>query len=670
MAGFSFRKNTAFDWQGATYRIKELPPNGEALIEVVATGVMSIVPLRQLLDEYTAGRLVATPASSDSPPGGRAYSRPLDDLDPRLVNEAKRRLRYIVAIEDQVRPVFTNAYLKPVLTRLAAEFGDGDPPSPLTVYRWRLRYLASGRDARSLVPRWDRRGHQKPRQHDRIIELLSQALTDAKKASPLASGVSVHTRLGHLIAADNLMRVGTDKLKAPTMRTTYRLLQRVDAYDLAVLEEGKPAADRRFTLVKSTRQPTRILEVVEMDHTPLDLFVIDNETWLPCGRPTLTMALDKFSRYPVGYSLSFGAPSAAAVVSALRHAILPKEPPEVVLPLLKPKNSWPCYGIPESLLLDNGLEFHGQDLEGLAFDLGITIKYCPKRTPRFKGAVERYLKTVNYSFAHQQPGTSFARFHQRGEWDPQKDALLTFAELKQLLEKWIVDVYAEDLHTGIGTTPRRRWEEGAAVSPPRLLASRADLQLRIGKTAERALRKTGIDLNGVTYCGDNLQSILTRYGEGVRVRIVYDPEDIGEIQVWAPGEEVPVTVKAVQHGYADGLSARQNAFVRKRARLDGAEAVDLRALEEARAAISDQVQQLMVSRKQKDRHRAAAIRGISSDKPQGTLETRRRTPPALPPAETSRPSKAQPALTASKAQLPPTLTAFSMSMQRVIDEDE
>jgi len=670
MAGFSFRKNTAFEWQGASYRIKELPPNGEALIEVVATGVMSIVPLRQLLGEYTAGRLVATLATSDSPPGGPAYSRPLDDLDPRLVDEAKRRLRYIVAIEDQVRPVFTNAYLKPILTRLATEFGDGDPPSPLTVYRWRLRYLASGRDARSLVPRWDRRGHQKHRQQDRIIELLSQALTDAKKASPLASGVSVHRRLGHLIAADNLMRAGSDKLKVPTMRTTYRLLHRVDAYELAVLEKGKPAADRRFTLVKSAQQPTRILEVVEMDHTPLDLFVIDERTWLPCGRPTLTIALDKFSRFPVGYYLSFGAPSAAAVVSALRHAILPKSPADVVHPRLKLVNSWPCYGVPESLLLDNGLEFHGKDLEGLAFDLGISIKYCPKRTPRFKGAVERFLKTINYSFAHQLPGTSFAKFHQRGDWDPQKDALITFAELKQILEKWIVDDYAADLHRGLGTTPRRRWEEGAALNPPRLPASLAALQLRIGKTTERGLSRHGIDIDRVTYNSDDLLPILTRYGEGVRVRVVYDPDDIGQIHVWGPGEQEPVTVKAVKFSYADGLTARQNKLVHKRARLDGAEVVDQNALEEARAAISDQVQQLMVSRKQKDRHRGAAIRGISSDKPQGTLETRGKVPAAKRPAESPKPSKAQSAPATPRPQLPPTLTAFSMSMQRTIDEDE
>ncbi|MEL4419744.1 integrase, partial [Shewanella algae] len=72
-------------------------------------------------------------------------------------------------------------------------------------------------------------------------------------------------------------------------------------------------------------QTTRILERVEIDHTPLDLFLVDDRTGLPCGRPTLTMCLDHFSKMPLGYHLSFSAPSLGAVIGALRHAVLPKE---------------------------------------------------------------------------------------------------------------------------------------------------------------------------------------------------------------------------------------------------------------------------------------------------------------------------------------------------------
>lgn len=61
------------------------------------------------------------------------------------------------------------------------------------------------------------------------------------------------------------------------------------------------------------------------------------------------------------------------------------------------------YGVPEAIVADNGLEFHGVDLASIAFDLGIVIQYCGKRQPWRKGAIERYLKTINYFFAHTPP---------------------------------------------------------------------------------------------------------------------------------------------------------------------------------------------------------------------------------------------------------------------------
>src|SRR5262249_26957968 len=149
-------------------------------------------------------------------------------------------------------------------------------------------------------------------------------------------------------------------------------------------------------IVRAGVKTTRILERVEIDHTPLDLFLIDERTWLSSGRPTLTMAIDHFSRMPYGYYLSFGDPSAAAVVGALRHGVLPKSLSAQALPDLPIEGQWPVFGLLECLVVDNGLEFHGIDLDGIAQDLGFTIVYCPKRTPRFKGVIERYFKTFNY----------------------------------------------------------------------------------------------------------------------------------------------------------------------------------------------------------------------------------------------------------------------------------
>lgn len=161
----------------------------------------------------------------------------------------------------------------------------------------------------------------------------------------------------------------------------YRLMGRMEAYDLAVLRNGKAAADRRFRIVKAGPKMTRILERVEADHTPLDLFLIDQVTGLPLGRPLLTIYIDVFSRFPLGYHLSFGSTSADAVIGGLRHAVLPKAATVEVIPSLPVQHVWPCYGLMDVLVLDNGLEFLGEDLNSVAYDLGIRLQFCPKRHP-------------------------------------------------------------------------------------------------------------------------------------------------------------------------------------------------------------------------------------------------------------------------------------------------
>jgi putative transposase len=232
--------------------------------------------------------------------------------------------------------------------------------------------------------------------------------------------------------------------------------------------------------------------------------------------------------------------------------------------------------------------------------------------------VERYLGTINCSFVHQLPGTSFSRFYQRGDYDPQKAALLTFAEFKQVFEKWVVDIYAQDLHRGIGTTPMARWQEGMSRYQPVLPNDLQTFQCHIGKVDTRTLRHDGIVLNWLYYRSDELAPIMRRYGEGVKVRVVHDPEDLGEIYVWGPDDAEPITVKAVEYDYAKGLTATQNQFIRLRLNEQGEAAVDKVALRKAKQDLAQAVEDLMTSRKLKDRRRSGALRGISSSKPNGS----------------------------------------------------
>lgn len=623
MASFSLRVGQTFELEGTTYQIERLhradsQDVGQVVLQRCHDGRTVLKTEQELLSAYAAGLISASDASTPTA-RGPLHSAPLTSMSEGQMREFRRRRAYVLALVDQGSFTFEPGFIEPFIAAKAAEMGDAAPPSRATLWRWHSRFKAFG-DVRALVPLFGSRGAKASRQDARVLELLAESVDAAFKLSPNATGADIHERLAGRIDLENARRLPDERLQTPCKRTTYRLLARVEAYDKTVLREGEASADRRFRIAKLGPRTQCVLERVEADHTPLDLFLIDEVTWLPLGRPTLTVFIDHYSRFPLGYYLSFGSTSAAAVMGALRHAILPKSPVVEVIPDLPVQHLWPCFGIMDVLVLDNGLEFHGLDLESVALDLMIRLQFCPKRTPRFKGSIERYLKTVNYFFAHQIPGAAMAKLADRGDYDPLRHALLTMGEFKHLFEKWVLDVYAQTTHRGLGTTPWAKWHEGAGRRTPQLPADLKSLQRRIGLVRERALRPDGITIEGIRYADDSLLPLLKKWGTGTKVRVVFDAEDLGDVQVWGPEEPDPVTVLAADQAYAKGLTMTQHQLLRQQVREAGKDAEDTQALITAKYQMAVALEQMVTSRKQRTRRRAAQLHGITSTKPQGRLD--------------------------------------------------
>jgi putative transposase len=326
MSGFGLRKNLVFEWDGTFHRIERVQPNGEILLERTEDGLLSIAGRDVLLRAYAAGEIKAFPANTNGRDGNvPIFSRPLDELSDTAQNEVARRRHYLQTILSVENVVFTKGRLQPIILEAAAQISDPHPPSATTLWRWYRRYRAT-RDGRALIPRIDRRGSSMLKQSGRVLQLASEAIEEAFSLSPRATCVSIYTRLLAKIDADNRQLPTTAQHKRPALRTMYRMLARIEAYQQVAFREGKAAADKKYRLVKASTRTTHILERVEIDHTPLDLFLVDDKTGLPLGRPTLTVVIDHFSRMLLGYYLSYGAPSLVAVMGALRHAILPKPP--------------------------------------------------------------------------------------------------------------------------------------------------------------------------------------------------------------------------------------------------------------------------------------------------------------------------------------------------------
>lgn len=106
--------------------------------------------------------------------------------------------------------------------------------------------------------------------------------------------------------------------------TVRRIALNVDRYQVMRLRWGKTTADAKRKPTSAGVVTTRPLQRVELDHFLCDVHLRCHKTGVILGRPWLTLAVDHYSGMVVGYHLSFAPPSAASVLAALRHAILPK----------------------------------------------------------------------------------------------------------------------------------------------------------------------------------------------------------------------------------------------------------------------------------------------------------------------------------------------------------
>ena len=91
-----------------------------------------------------------------------------------------------------------------------------------------------------------------------------------------------------------------------------------------------PPAEARRGLVRAriatpgSYEVTRPLQVVQVDHTQVDIMIVDQATREPAGRPWITLAIDVLTRMVTGFHLALESPSRTSVGLCLLHAVYDK----------------------------------------------------------------------------------------------------------------------------------------------------------------------------------------------------------------------------------------------------------------------------------------------------------------------------------------------------------
>jgi len=407
---------------------------------------------------------------------------------------------------------------------------------PATLYRW-LQYYRHNGQLSTLAPAKPgvRRGHSRlaPEVETILTATIDEFYLHGQKRS------AQHT---YQEVARRCRNAGLQRPHPHTVRNRIRAVS--DQEKLRRREGGKAMRDRYAPIPGAFPGADWPLAVVQIDHTPVDLMLVDDGHRRPVGRPWVTLAIDVFSRMVAGFSVSFDPPGALAVGLCLANAILPKDTWLARHDIATP---WPVGGVLDTVHADNAKEFRGSMLRKACEEYGMTLHWRPVGRPHFGGHIERLLGTLN-SEIHTLPGSTFSNPMARGHYDSEQHAALTLSEFERWLAILIVEVYHQRLHSELGITPLQKYEEGIFGTnerpgrgmPERLLDER-QLRLNFMPYTERTVQPHGIVLDEIQYYDDVLKpwihSTNPRETTGKRKRkfiVRRDPRDISRLYFYDP----------------------------------------------------------------------------------------------------------------------------------------
>jgi putative transposase len=132
---------------------------------------------------------------------------------------------------------------------------------------------------------------------------------------------------------------------------------------------------------------------------------------------------------------------------------------------------------------------------------GVDLEFRPVKQPRYGGHIERLQGTLLKEI-HDIPGTTFSSVAERGEYDSEKNAIMTKDEFERQLIKLICNEYHRRPHSALGMPPLRMWELGLfggagrqGVGLPPRPSDRLTVMLDFLPSFSRTIQPDGVSLD-------------------------------------------------------------------------------------------------------------------------------------------------------------------------------
>ncbi len=470
------------------------------------------------------------------------------------------------------------AAISPLLDR--SDLGRGDVElrayesgvDTATLYRWMERYKAY-RLISSLIPQ--KRGWKSG--NGRISSEAESVINEVIRTYYLTSQRPRVEKVVTEVHRICLLK-GIEKPSASTIRSR---IAKVSEREKLKGRGFKEKANNKFSPAPGQFPNANYpLSVVQIDHTPVDIILVDDTHRKPIGRPWLTLAMDVYSRMVTGYYLSFDPPSETSVAMCVAHSMLPKEE---WMTLHNVDADWPVWGVMRTIHVDNGAEFRSNNFQQSCSLYGIHLEYRPVKQPRYGGHIERMLGTLLFEI-HDLPGTTFSSVAKREGYDSEKNAVITKSEFEEWLVKLITKVYHRRKHSSLGMTPFRQWELGIFGSgdlpgtgvPPRPV-DRLSILLDFLPCFHRTVQQDGVTIDKLSYYSEALRPWIGALDEesGEKRLFVFrrDPRDITSIWFFDPVLKQYFRVPTSEQSLPP-MSIWEYQQVREKLKLQGIESFD------------------------------------------------------------------------------------------------
>ena len=438
-------------------------------------------------------------------------------------------------------------------------------PSRATVYRW-IKQAWKSANKSLLVPQFHLRGTSGPRCDPLIeiwmAELCAEHYFDADEANYAGAIALIETDLHEKISRDARLSTGP----RPSISTIKRRLEAMGGLRRLEHEEGKRIA--RFNYKQSMAGPDSLGPMArwEIDHTKIDLDILDDEGCVTVGRVWLTVIIDHKTRMIPGYLLDVAAPDASAVLATLRFAMLPKT--RAFLNSLGVKSDWPIFGVPIELVTDRGKDFLSHAVQEALRNLDIDFVILPPRAPNMKSRVERIFGSFCSFLFHRIAGTTKSNVAAKADRKPEENARMTFAELDSLIARTICDLYHKKPHSTLRCSPLQAWDDLGVKFPPPVKLSAREIREATMLSQKSVATRSGIRVEGILYGSVAVERIRSHahayHRRNPVVEALLDPNDIGKIFVLDSASGQLVEIPAVDPSKREGVSLRMHRLIEAR----------------------------------------------------------------------------------------------------------